>query len=124
MSNGPTAISVSEQKKIGLADFTADLFEPLIGQTLEFERPEIAGSVSEPARMTLLEVERSDQLPQMLREPFSLLLALKDQEPLGRGLHRLNLPDCEPAELFIARVTVPKYERKDPASMYYQAVFG
>jgi hypothetical protein len=120
-----TASGVDERKEIGLAEFTAELFEPLLGQTLEFGRPAaVGGPGGAPARMTLIEVLRSESAPDSPREPFSLLFVMKDQAPLGVGLHSLSLPGCESVELFISRITAPKYERKDPGGMFYQAVFS
>lgn len=110
---------------MGLADLTADLFTPLVGQTIVFERPpEPDASATEPARMKLLDVSRSAKSPAVRREPFSLLFVMKDQRPLGMGLHRLLHPSFEPADLLVSRVTAPKYEAIDPAGMYYEAVFG
>lgn len=115
---------VAEQN-VALGDFTADLFMPLIGQKLIFERPADAEvSTTEPARLELLEVKPGKKSPALRREPFSLLFVLKDQEQLGNGLHRLRQPGFEAAELLISRVTAPKYEAQDPAGMFYEAVFG
>ena len=110
---------------VRLADFTAEVFEALVGQTLVFERPPSPGPApAEPVRMQLLEVRRGHAAPPPLRQPFSLLLVMKDQPPLGMGLHRLIRAGLEPAELLISRVTVPHYQIKDPAGMYYELVFG
>jgi hypothetical protein len=117
--------AAAQQGKIGLQDFVADLFDPLVGTTLVFERPcgsEPAGQG--PARMKLLEVHRGAKPLPALRQPFSLLFVVKDQPPLGTGLHRLVYPGFEPADLFISRVMAPEYQAIDPLGMYYQAVFG
>lgn len=117
--------SVAATGKIGLADFAADRFEALVGQTIVFERPADSGtSAMEAASMRLLEVKRGAKSPAVRREPFSVLFAMKDQPPLGPGLHRLAHPDFEPAELLITRVMAPKYEALDPTGMYYEVVFG
>ena len=117
--------NVAEEQLVGLADVTASLFEPYLGQTMVFERlVDADGTVSEPAHMTLLEVRRGIKSPAMRREPFSLLFAMKDQSPLGSGLHRLVHLGCEPADLLVSRVNVPKYQAIDPTRMYYEVVFG
>jgi Domain of unknown function (DUF6916) len=114
-----------EMGLVGLADFTADLFAPFTGQTLVFERPSAPDApAAEPARMLLLEVKRGSPIPGFRRQPFSLLFVMKDQAPLGAGLHRLIHPGIEPSELLVSRVTVPKYQAQDPKGMYYEAVFG
>jgi hypothetical protein len=110
---------------VSLADFAAEVFEPLVGQTLVFERSSSEGQApAEPARMQLLEVHRGHPAPPPLRQPFSLLLMMKDQPPLSMALHRLIHDGLEPAELLISRVTVPHHQVKDPAGMYYELVFG
>jgi hypothetical protein len=122
--------NVAEQRDIslgvvGLPDFTAELFDPLLGQTVVFERPADPANISlEPARMTLLEVKRGHKSPALRREPFSLFFVLKAQPPLGVGLHRLMQPGFEPTDILVTRVTAPKYEALDPAGMFYEAVFG
>lgn len=117
--------TVPEGKKAGLADLTAELFEPFIGQTITFERPAANGGTPlEPARMQLLEVKRGPKSPALRREPFSLFLVMKDQPPLGTGLHRLTHLECESADLLVTRVTAPKYEAADPMGMFYEVVFG
>ncbi|HTP36316.1 MAG TPA: hypothetical protein VMJ75_29280 [Candidatus Acidoferrales bacterium] len=114
-----------EGKKTGLADLTAELFEPFIGQAITFERPAANGEAPlEPARMQLLEVKRGHNSPALRREPFSLFLVMKDQPPLGPGLHRLAHSTCESADLLVTRVTAPKYEAADPTGMFYEVIFG
>jgi hypothetical protein len=116
---------VTEERQVGLADYTADHFLPLVGETLVFERPnDGTAPVTEPARMKVLEVKRGPQSPAVRREPFSVLFVMKDQPELGAGLHRLIQAGLEPADLLITRVTVPKYQAIDPAGMYYEVVFG
>src|SRR5215470_7950613 len=89
--------NIAEKGKVGLADFTADMFEPLVGQTLIFERPDSSDTPTlEPVRMKLLEVKRNPKSPAVRREPFSLLFVMKDQPPLGKGLHGLAHPYFEP----------------------------
>jgi hypothetical protein len=118
--------NVADQALVGLAELTADLFQPYVGQPVVFERPADSDTAEEepPARMTLLEVHRGTPSPALRRTPFSLLFVMKDQAPLSLGLHRLMFPGCEPADLLLSRVTVPKYQAKDPTGMYYEAVFG
>lgn len=116
---------VAEEQLVDLANFTAELFEPCIGQVFVFERPtDSGGAAVEPARMMLLEVRRGVRSPALRREPFSLFFVMKDQAPLSEELHRLVHPGCEAADLLVTRVTAPKYQAMDPAGMYYEAVFG
>jgi hypothetical protein len=113
--------NVADGQIVSVVDFTADLFEPLIGQALVFGRP---GEDEAPVRLNLLEVKRGKKSPAVRREPFSLFFVLKDQAPLGDGLHRLLQPGCEEADLLVSRVTAPRYEALDPTGMFYEAVFG
>lgn len=108
--------------QVKLEAFSAEMFEPLVGQTLAFQadgHPELP-----PAHMQLLEVKRGRKSPLFAREPFSLLFSLKDQPPLAECLYGLDNPQFEPAGLLISRVRVPKYERSDPEGQYYEAVFS
>jgi hypothetical protein len=113
------------EKRVALADLTVEMFVPLVGKTLVFERPAHPdASPVNAVRMKLLEAKRGVKSPAVRREPFSLLFALQDQPPLGLGLHRLLHPDFEPSDLLITRVIAPKYQAVDPEGMYYEAVFG
>jgi hypothetical protein len=117
--------NVTDARTVDLAELTAELFDPYVGQMMVFERP--AGSEAEeepPARMTLLEVHRGIPSPALRRVPFSLLFVMKDQAELSFGLHRLILSGHTPVELLISRVTVPKFQASDPMGMFYEVVFG
>ena len=103
-----------------LKDFTAEMFEPLVGETLEFV-PEGPG---ERARLKLLEVKRGQKAPMSEKDPFSLLFSLKDQPPLSPCLYGLSHPNFVPDGLLISRVKVPKHERVDPEAAFYEAVFS
>ena len=108
-----------------MADFTADLFLPHIGELFEWERPASRNGTGEGnARMYLIEVARQPHHPGACREPFSLLFRMKGQGALEWGLHTLVHPKFERCELFLSRVTVPQYGRKDPDGIYYEAVFS
>ena len=104
-----------------LEAFCAELFEPLVGGTLEFRadgRPELP-----PAHLQLVEVRRNAKSSLFNREPFSLLFSMKDQPPLAACLYALKHAQFEPAGLLISRVRIPKYERIDPEGQYYEAIF-
>jgi uncharacterized protein DUF6916 len=112
-------------RKKGLADFTGATLLPYAGQVFVFQRP--AGPDGRPggeARLVLLEVNQYPRQPGLSRDPFSLLFVMKGQAPLEKGLPRLMHQDFEPFDIFLQRVTVPKYENIDPAGMYYEAVFN
>jgi hypothetical protein len=104
-----------------MADVTADAFEPLLGQMVEFHRPEASDN---PARMRMVDLRRDYQMPDMAREPFSLLFAMKDQALLAPALHRLNLAGFEPLDLLICKVSTPKFERQYPGSIFYEVIFS
>jgi len=74
--------------------------------------------------MQLVEVKRLRRHAGTPRDPFSLLFVMRDQEPLGRGIPRLNHRDFERLDVFLQRVSIPERERTDPAAMYYEAVFN
>jgi uncharacterized protein DUF6916 len=103
------------QMKFEIANYTADTFLPYIGQVLRF----VPGDV----QLELLEVKRhsSNGRPAGFREPFALLFALRGEDQLGRGLHRIAHDDFEPADWFLTRVLAPG---RDPRLAYYEAVFG
>ena len=103
----------------GIADFTAQLFQPLVGQAVQWERP--GGGT---ARLELLEVQTYPRQPGMTRDPFSLLFELKGQKPIEPGLPRLVHPGFEPCELLLSRVRVPEFERAHRAGVFYEAVFS
>ena len=106
------AVSGLTMSAVCVAQFSAALFRPHVGDTFVFERPE-----GGEARMQLLEVGGSER-------PFSLLFVMREGQPLGWGLPRLVRAGFEPCEIFLSRVTVPRYQSADSAGMYYEAVFG
>jgi hypothetical protein len=122
--------------RFSIEDFTAETFFPYQGQRLPFQRPpDGSGTSGDVAELELLEVTRPERVLRIekadpdkhakrLREPFSLLFALRGQAPLGMGLHRLVHTDFEPCELLLSRVFVPGRGTGDGTVMYYEAVFG
>ena len=97
---------------------TADVFEARVGEEFVFEGA--AGAV----RMKLVSLTRFPRHELTDREPFSIIFVLKDQTPLGGGLHRLVHPELEPFDMFLTRVMAPRLQRDDPAGMFYEAVFN
>ena len=110
-----------------MQDYTAELFEPLVGRVFVFRRPE--GQAPESVALELLRVTAGPAMPaaaarnpQLRSRSFSLMFALQPgMEPLGKGLHVLCYDDFEPCEWFLTRVVVPT---GDPRVAYYEAVFG
>jgi hypothetical protein len=101
--------------------FTAQAFTPHLGQTFRF-RP-FSEHATETAELELIAVEAGlcDQLTPGQRQPFSLLFELRGQAALRRGLQRLQHPDLDACDLFLARVHVPEGQ---PGAAYREAVFG
>ena len=52
---------------------------------------------------------------------FSLLFELREQAALCRGFERLQHPDLDACDLFLARVHVLEGQ---PGAAYYEAIFG
>jgi len=98
---------------------TADAFEARLEEEFVFGRPE-----GGEARLKLISLRRLPRHELTDREPFSMIFVMKDQEPLGPGLHRLLHPDLESFDMFISRVTVPRLQKADPAGMFYEAIFN
>jgi len=117
---------MSARVAVGLPDFTAGVFQPLIGRKLAFQRPATSPHAP-PARveLELLEVRVSSaDGPEAGRQPFSLLFTLRGEPALDdRLLHRLAEPGFEACELLLSRVFVPELDRHD-GTMYYEAAFG
>jgi hypothetical protein len=101
--------------------FTAQAFTPYLGQTFRF-RPS-SEQAADPVELELIAVEAgpANQLMPGQRQPFSLLFELRGQAALRRGLQRLQHPDMDACDLFLARVHVPD---RHPGAVYYEAVFG
>jgi len=109
----------------GTKPLNADEFEPRVGEEFVFARPaNPSGSTAGVVRMRLASIARLPRHDLTDREPFSVIFVLKDQDPLGMGLHRLLHPELEPFEMFLSRVMVPRLQRADPAGMFYEAVFN
>jgi hypothetical protein len=123
-------IAMSEAKpasarvQFSMDAYTADIFEPLVGQTFLFEGPlEGQGDQAGQARLELIDARKSGSgAPAAgFREPFTLIFALRSPEPLGNGLHRIAHDNFEPCDWFLNRVLLPG---RDPRTAYYQAAFG
>jgi len=108
--------------RVGLAQFTAQLFVGRVGEVFRLIPSDDAPGVARgPFELELIEVRRSGGGGQATREPFALLFTLRSRAPLGPGLHRLVHGAFEPDDLFLSRVFVPG---RDPRAVYYEAVFG
>ena|SRR5579871_4785175 len=105
---------------ITIADYRAEMFEPLVGENIVLS-PVVAGPSA--ASMKLVEVRRGPVSPYFERQQFSLLFFLKDQPPLADCLYTIDLPGFAPEGILISRVLAPKYRRLDPDAMIYEAVF-
>lgn len=104
---------------------TADALEPRVGEEFVFERPANPdGTPAGVVRMRLASLARLPRHELTERGPFSIIFVLKDQAPLGMGLHRLLHPELEPFDMFLSRVMVPRLQRADPDGMFYEAVFN
>ena len=117
---------MSARVAVALPDFTAGVFQPLIGRQMAFLRPAPSPHAL-PARveLELIEVRVPGPAgPETGRQPFSLLFTLRGEQPLDdRLLHRLAEPGFEACELLLSRVFVPELDRHD-GTMYYEAAFG
>ncbi|HBY62507.1 MAG TPA: hypothetical protein DEH78_22010 [Solibacterales bacterium] len=99
-----------------MAEYRADHFEPLAGETFEFATPG-----GERLELRLLEVKRGQRLHAKLREPFSLLFALESAWGPHSGTLFLKRDGFEEAGWFVSRVSVLG---GDPGVAYCEAVFG
>lgn len=102
-------------EKTGIAAVTAESFQPFVGKLLRFQRADGAA-----VELELLEVTTSSRKAGLQRQPFSLLFALKGENPLGQGLLTLHHDDFAADPWFITRVSVLG---GDPAIAYCEAVF-
>ena len=100
---------------------TAQAFTPFLGQTFCFHPS--SEQAAETAELERIDVNAgtSDQWMSGQRQPFSLLFKFLEQAALRRGLQRLQHPDMDACDLFLARVHVPE---NHPGAVYYEAVFG
>ena len=106
--------------------FTAQAFTPFLGQTFYFHPS--SERAAETAERELIDVnaEAAGRSMPDRQQSFSLLFKLsvfklREQAALRRGLKRLQHPDMDACDLFLARVHVPE---SHPGAVYYEAVFG
>jgi len=114
----------------GLLDFSAELFQPYLGEVFAFSNPE--GSGGQPARveLELFAVKRlgwpeTNWRPPAAealapgRQPFSMLFRSPAPQPAGRCPLLMEHPDFAGCELFVGRVLAPA---GDPKFCYYEAI--
>lgn len=101
--------------------FTAQAFPPFLGQTFSFHPS--SERAAETAELGLIDVngEVSGHSMPDQQQSCSLLFKLRAQAALRRGFERLQHPDMDACDLFLARVHVPE---SHPGAAYYEAVFG
>jgi hypothetical protein len=113
---------------VPLADFRADHFEPYLGKTIRFLRPDSPpGQPREAVELELASVERKNGSPEdyaPFRVPFSLLFRLREGRHLSPDAHTLQVEGLEACDLLVTRVFVPSLLRKHPDAVWYEAVFG
>jgi len=113
---------------VALADFRADHFEPYLGKTIRFLRPDSPpGEPRETVDLELAAVDRksgSDEDYAPYRVPFSLLFRLREGRHLSPDAHTLQVEGLEEGDLLVTRVFVPSFLRKHPDAVWYEAVFG
>lgn len=118
----------------GLRELSAEMFSPRVGEVFIFRRPAHPDSASKDyVELKLVDVkafsalqagthssENSGIAPE--RAAFSMLFELSEGiSPPGAGLHRIEHPEFQPEEWYIARV---KVFGRDPKKAYYEAVFA
>ena len=116
----------------GLERATAESFEPQIGQTFEFLKPEAErGLFASTVSLKLEEVTRHTEIARLeerrpalrgkrKRQSFSLVFLLQGSNPLGQGLHVFSRGTFCGCPLFLSRVQ--SSDNKLP--LRYEAVFG
>jgi hypothetical protein len=118
--------------QLGLLDFSAELFEPYVGQVFAFSNPE--GPGGEPARveLELLEIKRwgrpeANRRPSVAealapgRQPFSMLFRSSSPQPVGFHPLRMKSPDFGGCELLVTRILA---QGRDPKFCYYEVVMN
>lgn len=100
--------------------YTSDVFTSLVGQVFSFHR---SVDASDPAiHLELVEVDAgAPRAGAAIRQPFSLLFALRDGEATAQSMLYLRHDDFEPCSWFVTRVSIPGRDARTP---YYEAVFG
>jgi hypothetical protein len=100
-----------------LADYTIEMFQPLIGQTFCFVRQD-----GVRVELELLEVRSTKvRATRQGRQGFSLLFSLRGTGELDGGLLRLDREGFDPEAWFVNRVAVLG---GDPDVAYCEAVFS
>jgi hypothetical protein len=105
---------------ISMAQYSTELFRPLIGQIFRFDD----GSAAERGLIELELVEVADPRGRAapgLRPPFSLFFTLRSSQPAQREELQLLDDRFESCSWFVNRV-LPS--GRDPRTPHYQAVFG
>ncbi len=116
--------------QLGLLDFSAELFEPYLGQVFAFSNPE--GPDGEPARveLELFEIKRwgrpeANRRPPVAealapgRQPFSMLFRSSSPQPVGYRMLFLQHPDFSGCELLVTRILALG---RDPKFCYYEVI--
>jgi hypothetical protein len=111
-----------------LAEFTADLFAPYLGQIFFFgavTAQDFEITAPETTRMKLVQVHRhrcgaEEEQAGRGRQPFSLWFEHLSGSP-PRGVCRLIQRDFGACELFLSRISIPG---RNPDVAVYEAVFN
>lgn len=114
----------------GLLDFSAELFEPYVGQVFVFSSPE--GPNGQPARveLELFEIVRlgrpeTNWRPPAAeaiapgRKPFSMMFRSAAPQPVGYRTLVMEHPDFAGCELLVTRIFAPA---RDPKFCYYEVI--
>lgn len=107
-----------------LREMTAEHFLPHQGRVVTFLRPEQEPGKRERVELELLRVTSYRQAAiKGMRTPFSLIFRSVGGQTLGRGLHRLELEEFDPSEIFLSRILVPP-DYMQEGGVFYEAIFG
>ena len=101
-----------------MARYTSDMFQPLVGQIFSFHRT--AEAKDAPIRLELVDVQSHSSTGDV-RQPFSLLFALRSEDATQQSTLHLRHDELESCAWFVNRVIAPGRDAHTP---YYEAVFG